>query len=160
VQTGHEKTLTGLMAALAGANLIFGAGMIESGVTFDAAQLVLDNEFVAMIRQTVAGVPVDDETLAVDDIHAVGPFNDFLSLDATMRHMRLQSQPTLMDRRVREEWQDMGGHDAYDRAREVAREVLADHRPEPLPEDVLGRMRTIVAEADRAAGAASPVTTD
>jgi len=157
VQTGHEKTLTGLMAALAGANLIYGAGMIESGVTFDAAQFVLDNELAAMIRQTVAGIPVDDETLAVDDIRAVGPFNDFLSLEATMRHMRLQSQPALMDRRVREEWEDMGGHDAYDRAREVALEVLADHRPEPLPDDMRTKMRTIVAEADRVAGVASPI---
>ena len=42
---GHEKTLTGLMAALAGANLIYGPGMLESGITFDFAQLVMDNEF-------------------------------------------------------------------------------------------------------------------
>lgn len=159
MQTGHEKTLTGLMAALAGANLIYGAGMIESGVTFDAAQFVLDNELAAMIRQTVAGVPVDEETLAVDDIHAVGPFDDFLSLEATMRHMRLQSQPTLMDRRVREEWQDMGGHDAYSRAREKAIDIMAEHRPTPLPEETLTRMRAIVEKADRTAGAASPSDT-
>jgi trimethylamine---corrinoid protein Co-methyltransferase len=152
VQTGHEKTLTGLMAALAGANLIYGAGMTESGVTFDAAQFVLDNELAAMVRHTVAGIPVTDETLAVDDIHAVGPFGDFLSLDATMRHMRSQSQPTLMDRRVREEWQGTGGHDAYARAQAKAREILAEHRPEPLPEDVLAQMRQVVEEADRSAG--------
>ena len=152
--------MTALLAALAGANLIYGAGMTESGVTFDAAQFVLDNELAAMIRQTVAGIPVDDETLAVDDIHAVGPFNDFLSLEATMRHMRMQSQPVLMDRRVREEWQDMGGHDAYDRAREVARELLADYRPEPLADDVLTKMRAIVEEADRVAGAAAPIAAD
>ncbi len=39
-QAGHEKTLTALMVALAGASIIYGAGMIESGVTFDCAQLV------------------------------------------------------------------------------------------------------------------------
>ena len=148
MQTGHEKTLTGLMAALAGANLIYGAGMIESGVTFDAAQFVLDNELAAMIRQTVAGIPVDDETLAVDDIRAVGPFNDFLSLEATMRHMRLQSQPALMDRRVREEWEEQGGRDAYDRAREEALDIMAEHRPTPLPEETLARMHAIVEKAD------------
>lgn len=154
MQTGHEKTLTGLMAALAGANLIYGAGMTESGVTFDAAQFVLDNELAAMIKHTVAGIPVDDGTLAVDDIHAVGPFSDFLSLDATMKHMRSQSQPTLMDRRVREEWQAMGSRDAYAQAQEKAREIMEEHRPEPLPDDVLGRMRAIVVEADRTAGVA------
>jgi trimethylamine--corrinoid protein Co-methyltransferase len=138
------------MAALAGANLIYGAGMTESGVTFDAAQFVLDNELARMIKHVVAGIPVNDETLAVDDIHAVGPFGDFLSLDATMRHMRGQSQPALFDRRVREDWQAAGGGDAYGAARTKARRILEEHHPEPLPADVLERMRAIVEHADQA----------
>ena len=64
------------MAALAGANLIYGAGMIESGVTFDCGQLVMDNEIARMIKHVVNGIPVDDETLAVEDIAGVGPFGD------------------------------------------------------------------------------------
>jgi trimethylamine--corrinoid protein Co-methyltransferase len=142
------------MAALAGANLIYGAGMTESGVTFDAAQFVLDNELARMIKHVVAGMAVSDETLAVDDIHAVGPFGDFLSLDATMRHMRSQSRPALMDRRVREDWEASGGGDAYARAQTEARRILAEHHPDPLPADVLARMRAIVEDADRAAAAA------
>jgi len=67
VQLGHEKTLTALTAALAGTNLIYGLGMIESGVTFDYAQLVIDNEMARMVKQVVRGVRVDDEALAVDD---------------------------------------------------------------------------------------------
>ena len=102
MQTGHEKTLTALMAALAGTNLIYGLGMIESGVTFDYAQLVMDDEIARMVKHVVGGIRVDDETLAVDDIAAVGAFGDFLSLDATMRHMHETSQPELIDRRVRE----------------------------------------------------------
>jgi trimethylamine--corrinoid protein Co-methyltransferase len=152
VQTGHEKTLTALMAALAGTNLIYGLGMIESGVTFDFAQLVIDDEIARMVKQVVAGVRVDDETLAVDDIAAVGSFGDFLSLGATMAHMREQSQPRLMDRRVREEWVERGGIDMYTSASARAREILESHRPEPLPQDVLRRIRGIVDDADRGAG--------
>ena len=58
-----------------------------------------------MIKFAVGGIPVSDETLAVEDIAAVGSFGDFLSLDATYRHMREQSSPKLIDRRVREDWQ-------------------------------------------------------
>ena len=47
---GHEKTLTGLIPALAGANMIYGLGMVESGITFDYGQLVLDCEFARMIK--------------------------------------------------------------------------------------------------------------
>ena len=96
------------MAALAGANLIYGAGMTESGVTFDYAQYVLDNDIARMVKHAVQGVPVNDETLDIDDIHAVGSFGDYMSLDSTFKHMRELSQPRFMDRRVREDWQAMG----------------------------------------------------
>jgi trimethylamine--corrinoid protein Co-methyltransferase len=142
------------MAALAGANMIYGAGMTESGVTFDAAQLVIDDEIARMIKHVVAGITVNDETLAVDDIHAVGPFGDFLSLDATMRHMRSQSQPALLDRRVREDWQAAGAFEVYDKARERARQIIEDHRPEPIDADVAAAMRRIVETADREVGVA------
>ena len=59
MQTGHEKTLTALTAALAGTNLIYGLGMIESGVTFDYAQLVIDNEMARMVKHVVRGIRVD-----------------------------------------------------------------------------------------------------
>ena len=136
------------MAALAGANLIYGAGMTESGVTFDYAQYVLDNDMARMIKQTVQGVPVNDETLAVDDIAAVGPFKDFLSLDATLRHMRGQSQPRFMDRRVREDWEAAGARDAYAVAKEAAKQILEEHHPEPLPGEVSEAIDAVVREAE------------
>ena len=125
------------MAALAGANLIYGAGMTESGVTFDYAQYVLDNDMARMIKHTVQGVPVNDDTLDLDDIHAVGSFGDYLSLDSTLRRMREPSQPRFMDRRVREDWQASGGRDAYAAAKEAAKQILEEHHPEPLPGDVV-----------------------
>ena len=38
--------------------MIYGLGMLESGITFDLAQLVLDCEFARMIKHTVNGIPV------------------------------------------------------------------------------------------------------
>lgn len=137
------------MAALAGTNLIYGLGMIESGVTFDYAQLVIDDEIARMVKHVVGGIGVSDAHLAVDDIASVGSFGDFLSLDATMAHMRETSQPTLIDRRVREDWEARGSTDMYQRALERAREILETHVPEPLPDEVRQRVRKIVDDADR-----------
>ena len=139
---------------MAGANLIYGAGMIESGVTFDCGQFVMDNEFARMIKHCVGGIPVDDETLAVEDIAAVGPFGDFLSLDATLKHMRELSQPEVLDRRAREDWEARGSSDLYATCLAKARDVIREHRPEPLPDDVAARIHAIVEETDREAGAA------
>jgi trimethylamine--corrinoid protein Co-methyltransferase len=149
---GHEKTFTALVAALAGAGDIYGAGMTESGVTFDPAMLVMDDEWIAMIRFFLGGIRVDAETLAGADIAAVGPFGDYLSLPSTYAHMREQSQPRLMDRRVREEWQADGATDMYSRARRRACEIIESHEREPLDEDVRRQMRTIVERADREHG--------
>ena len=137
---------------MAGANLIYGAGMIESGVTMDLGQLVIDNELIAMIRQFAGGVTVNDETLAADEIHSVGPRGEYLSRDHTLRHMAEASQPRLFDRRVREAWVAKGATDLASRARDEARRVLAEHTPEPLPDDVIDEMRRIVEKADREAG--------
>jgi trimethylamine--corrinoid protein Co-methyltransferase len=145
---GHEKTLTGLMAALAGANLIYGPGMLESGIAFDFAQLVMDNEFAKMIKHTVRGFPVNDETLAVDIIKAVGPARDFLTHNHTIEHMRTQSQPELIDRKGIEEWKAAGGNDIYHKAREKAISILENHRPEPLREDVSTKIQSIIEETE------------
>ena len=136
------------MAALAGANLIYGAGMTESGVTFDYAQYVLDNDMARMVKHTVQGIPVSDENLDLDDIHAVGSFGDYMSLDSTLKHMRDLSQPRFMDRRVREDWQAMGAKDAYAAAKEAARQILEEHHPQPLPDEVSGQIDAVLHEAE------------
>jgi trimethylamine--corrinoid protein Co-methyltransferase len=128
--------------------------MIESGVTFDCAQLVIDDEIAAMIKHTVMGMPVDDEQMAVEDIAAVGPFGDFLSLDATLKHMRTLSQPRYLDRRVREDWEERGGSDLHERARAAALEMIESHKPEPLDPDAARQIRAIVEAADRERGVA------
>jgi len=136
---------------LAGANLIYGLGMIEMGMTIDYGQLVMDNEFARMIKHVVQGIPVNDETLAVDVIHEIGVGKDFLSHENTFKHMRSQSQPKLIDRRTREE--DAAGRtDIYQRALAEARYILENHKPEPIPSDVLSIIRAIVEEAEAELG--------
>jgi trimethylamine--corrinoid protein Co-methyltransferase len=151
-QLGHEKTLTALVPALAGASLIYGSGMTESGVTFDCAQFVIDNEIARMIRLVVRGLTVSDETLLVDDIHTVGPFGDYLSLPSTLAGMRGPSTSLLFDRRVREDWEADGAKDVYEIARAQALEILEDHRPEPLDADVVAAVKAVSARVDRELG--------
>jgi trimethylamine---corrinoid protein Co-methyltransferase len=137
---------------LAGANLIYGLGMLESGVTFDYGQLLMDCEFARLIKFALGGIPVSDELLMTDDIHAVGSHGDFLSLDSTYRYMRSQSQPRLIDRRVRDDWEAGGGSDLYVSAIAAARELLASHKPEPLSDETLAALRAIVESTERELG--------
>ena len=121
-------------------------------MTIDYGQLVMDNEFARMIKYTVQGIAVTDESLAVDVMHEVGVGKDFLSHDHTMKHMRTQSQPKLIDRRTREDWEAGGKTDLYQRALEEARYILENHKPDPLPDEVLTTIRSIVEEAEAELG--------
>jgi len=144
--------MTGLLAALAGTNLIYGPGMIESGMTFDYGQMVMDAEFVRMIKFAVGGIPVNDDTLSVDLIKEVGQFKDYLAHKNTYQHMRMYPQTKLMDRRMRGDWEADGSLDMHAKAMLFARDILKNYQPEPLSDHVLSELRTIVAEAEKELG--------
>ena len=141
--------MTGICAAMAGTNLIYGAGMLDSGLIFSYAQLVIDNDIFKMIRKMMQGVLVDDENLAVDIIKSVGPGGDFLMQEHTMKYMRtLPSAPNLIERNNRENWLASGGKGLAERAAERAAEILANHTPEPLSDDAKSALRKIVEESE------------
>ncbi len=137
-----------MLTALAGANLIYGLGMLEMGVTFDFGQLVMDNEFAQMIKYCVAGIPVNDETLSGDVIKEVGPFSDFLSHEQTFQNMKSGSHPKLIDRRNRDNWEKDGATDLHRRALDEAKRILEDHQVERLSDEVKAELRAIVEETE------------
>ena len=136
------------MTALAGANLIYGLGMLEMGVTFDFGQLVMDNEFAKMIKYCVQGIPVNDETLSLGAIKEIGPFKDFVSHESTFQYMKSISHPKLIDRRNRDKWQERGGTSLHERALGEAKRILAEHKVLPLSDEVRSAIRAIVEETE------------
>jgi trimethylamine--corrinoid protein Co-methyltransferase len=132
--------------------MIYGLGMLESGITFDFGQLVLDCEFARMIKHTVQGFRVTGDTLALDVIKEIGPGGHYLMHDHTLQGMRSQSQPELIDRQTRAVWEKAGATSAYERAVAKAKWILENHRPDPLPDDVLDRIRAIIVDTEKEMG--------
>jgi trimethylamine--corrinoid protein Co-methyltransferase len=150
MQAGHEKTLTALLPALAGANMIYGFGMLDIGMTFDFSSLVADNEFIRMIRRILQGVPVNDESLALDVIHEVGARGSYLMHDHTLNNYKIeQSRVKLLERRNRDQWLNSGAADYSARIEEEMRQILNTHQPKPLPESVALELKSIIAEAEK-----------
>jgi trimethylamine--corrinoid protein Co-methyltransferase len=140
---------------LGGLNQIYGAGMIESGVTIDYGVLVMDNDIARICKYILRGIPTNDETLMVDEIIEVGSEEDFLSRMSTLKLMRQhQSKAGNIDRRVREEWEMDGGTDMYHRCSEMAKDLVENHKVEELPNEVKEQIRAIVSKAEKDAGVA------
>ena len=132
--------------------MIYGLGMLESGITFDFGQLVLDCEFARMIKHTVQGFCVTDDTLALDVIKEIGPGGHYLMHDHTLNGMRGQSRPELIDRQTRAVWKKAGATTAYERACAKARWILENHTPDPLSDEVLLRIRAIIDDTEKEMG--------
>ena len=129
--------------------MIYGLGMIDLGMTLDFGQLVVDNEIAKMVRKVLGGIPVNEDTLAVDVIRKVGAGGHYLMEEHTLKHMRTtQSQSRLFDRNSRSTWQSKGATDLATRATEEARTILKNHKPEPLPESTAKTLKGIIEQAE------------
>lgn len=148
-QIGHEKTMTSLLPAVTGSNIIYGMGMLEMGMTMSYEQLLIDQEIVRMIRRVLQGIPVNKETIALDVIQKVGPAGNYLRERHTLKYMRQELSSTkLINRRMRDHWMNEGGKDMAQRAREQAIEILENYKPIPLPEEAAKKIRAIVEEGE------------
>jgi len=149
MQAGHEKTLTAILPILAGANMIYGPGMLESGLTMSLGQVVADADFVRMFKTVLNGVPVNEETLAIDVIHSVGIKGQYLGEDHTFRLFKqLQSNPKIMDRHSREDWKAKGSMDMSEAAAIEARRILENHKPRVLSDELKDKISQIVQAAE------------
>lgn len=133
---------------MAGANTIYGSGMLELGVTFSMEQLVIDNDIIAMEKKAMEGVLLNDETLSVNAIKEIGVGNDFLAHPSTMENIELASDPQVFDRYMIGDWKAAGSKSAVDVAHEIVKDVMKNHIVTPIPEDRLKAMKAIVKKAD------------
>ena len=69
--------MTGLLPVFAGANIIYGGGILDSGIVMSLGQLVADADVIRMYRKAQEGIPVNDITMALDVIREVGIRGNF-----------------------------------------------------------------------------------
>ena len=109
---------------------------------------MIDNDIVSMIKHAIQGIDVTDDTMAVDIVKQAHEIKDFLHQRHTIKFMRQQSRPKLIDRTTRGTWEAKGGKDLTEVAREEARRLIKTHQPEPLSDDVKKTLREIVESAE------------
>lgn len=152
-QAAAEAALTLLTETLSGAHMIHDVGYLESGMTASLAHLAVCDDLIGWIKRFVQGMAIDDENLALDLIDEVGPDGDFINTDHTFEHFREDFYPALLDRQNFDGWQAAGNKSLHERAEERARKLLAEHEPEPLPEDMIAELDKIVKRAESEAAA-------
>ncbi len=151
-QAGFESLLTALPAALAGANLIYGTGMVDSGMALDYGKLIMDDEINTTIKHIVKGFEVNEETLSLDLIKEVGHRGNYLTHPSTFKHCADAMTPRLMNRVNYDRWKSAGSTDLHQRAMEKARDLLKNHAPKVLPVQTRKEIDEIIRETEKELG--------
>ncbi len=115
-------------------------------------QCVIDNEILGAALHITKGMEVNRDTLAVDVIKEVGPGGNYLAHDHTVRNFRKTNWfPKLTNRKKWDSWMDDGGKDMRQRANELARQILEEHHPQHVPEDVAEEIEKMAVAAQKRA---------
>ena len=122
------------------------AGFLDGLLSMSYEKFILDADLCGALHSYMAGVVVDDDTLAMDAFREVGPGSHFLGCAHTMRHYQSafwDSQTA--DNEPWETWSENGGTDAMTRANRRWKQVLADYEAPPMDEATREALEDFVA---------------
>jgi trimethylamine--corrinoid protein Co-methyltransferase len=144
-----EATFNIATTALAGGNMIHGVGCLEQGLTSSMAQMVVSDEIIDMVKRILRGIPVTDETKALDVMDEVGPGGHYLDHDHTCTLFRAEIwRPKVIDHQNWENWTAAGSKRYSDRVHERVLDILETETEPLLDEKTYKELRRICELAD------------
>ena len=142
-QSGMESGMTALIGALAGINMISGAGMLDFLACQSAEKLTIDAEAIGMIQHMLKGITVRTETLATGMFEGINFKADFLKQKIT-RELFPKEQylpSSIIDRDSIRGWMESGSLDTFDRAKIRTNDLLTKYQ---RPESALAHEKELI----------------
>lgn len=137
-EPGYEAAMQKASSAICNAQAS-GRGHIACGLlavdeVFSPEQLVLDDEALGWLRRLTAGIKVNDDTLALDTVHAAGWGGQYLAQEHTAEHFRENLWfPAVFSTESLSRWRNRRGSGEREEAKARARALLAE-APPPEPQ--------------------------
>jgi len=144
-QAGYSKAISLITCMLTAPDIILGLVGLGDGTCPEA--MVFGNDIMDYALRFIQGFEVNDDALAVDIINKVGPGGSFLGEKHTLEHFRERWIPRFTVDSF-EAWQRKGSKSIAQVAKEKTEEILATHKPEPIPEDVDREISRILKRAE------------
>ncbi len=146
-QAMQESVMSMLSAVHCGANFILhSAGFLDGLLAMSYEKFMMDADFCGALHSYLAGVTVDDNSLAIDAFMEVGPGSHFLGCAHTMANYTTAFfDSTISDDRPWETWSEDGASDSAKRANGRWKSALAEYQAPPMDEAVDESIRDYVA---------------
>ncbi len=148
-QAGMESGASAIVGALAGINMISGAGMLDFLACHSIEKLVIDAEAIASARRLISGIKSRTEQLALGMFAQTGLHGDFLKLKETRTLFRKEQHfpSSVIDRGG-----DAGAKDIISRARQRVDELLHQYQAPAIPAEVRKSLLSIATRHARTSG--------
>ncbi len=145
-QAEMESGMSATLGALAGINMISGAGMLDFLACHSIEKLVINAEAIASAQRLIEGIEPRSDSLAIDMFAQTGLHGDFLKLKETRALFRKEQHfpSPVVDRGLATMDETPPG--VLDRAQQRVEELLVAYERRPLPPD---REREMIAFARR-----------
>ncbi|HMK09555.1 MAG TPA: trimethylamine methyltransferase family protein, partial [Anaerolineales bacterium] len=153
-QAGLESAGGTILAALAGVNMVSGAGMMDFESCQSLEKLVVDAEIIGMAKRMLAGIERREDPIAVPLMRRLGHRADYLGQEHTLQWFQKETYipSALIDRGSLDSWRAQGGPSTFERARRRVEELLGTYRPPELPAGLPAELRRIAASEARRFG--------
>ena len=149
-QAAIEGSLSCFFSALAGGDLCHDVGYTESGMTGSILQTAMMDEAIGYSRRITRGIEVNEDTLATDVIHNVGPNGHYLYEKHTRKYFKTEFwYPNLCDRHSYEEWEAEGKKTMRDRVVERVQDILGTHEPSSIKPETQDVIKQVLAAAEQ-----------
>jgi trimethylamine--corrinoid protein Co-methyltransferase len=152
-QAAIESTVSILMAALDGTNLVHNIGYLGQGLIGSTASIVMCSEIISYVKRIMRGFDMRREQIAVNSIRKVGPGGHFLAEEQTAQFFKQEHwRPRFIDRQNLETWQEKGSKRYSQIVTQKAIDILKNHKPDPLPSEVINSLDKILKKAETELG--------
>lgn len=148
-QCGLESAGGTIMAALAGVNMVSGAGMLDFESCQSYEKLVIDAEIIGMAKRLVAGIEARDEPIALTLVRKLGHRADYLAQTHTLKWFKEEQYipSAVIDRSSLDGWKRKGARTAFERATDRVNQLLATYEPSPVSGELRAELRHITTKA-------------
>jgi trimethylamine--corrinoid protein Co-methyltransferase len=148
-QAGMESSMSAIMGALTGINMISGGGMLDSLACHSIEKLVIDAEAIASAMRLIGGIEPRSEKMATHVFSEIGLSGEFLKLKETRALFRTEQHfPSSVIERGADPAAEGNSLSTFERARARVEELLESYQRPSIEPEKEAAMRAIVSREE------------
>jgi trimethylamine--corrinoid protein Co-methyltransferase len=145
MECGLNKCFSAAMQLALYGDISFNFGLRSTDEVSDPRQVVIENEFVNMMKRVQRGFEVSPRTLPLDVVKEVGPGGEFTSHQHTVDHFKDELWlPELFSGIFYEGWATSGSEPLLEKARKKVLEILETYHPRGLKPDTESKLLGLI----------------